>query len=388
PQSVASVGVATSQVTNGALTPYTDLHNAASQALGSGSYSISTITIGTLFGDLSANGEISKAFERFVQNRGIVRDKLQAANPSFTPTGSNTPTGFYSYNSQDVLLPAFLDAYWGHSSDDYKADKFDPFAKIPLPNWTVQYNGLADLPGIRNVFRSFTLNHAYSSVYNLGSYTTTTNYEQYPEFAGGVGPGSVPYLRNSTGQYVPYYVIGQVSFLESLAPLIGVNFQTNNNVTGRVDYRTSRAIALNITNAQVTELHTDELVIGLGYSARGLKVPFRIGGEQRTLKNTLSARLDLSIRDNYTVQRSILGVVDPQDVDPNNPQSVASVGVATSQVTNGALTVQMRPTIDYLLNARLNLQFYFTQTITQPRVSNAFRNATSEGGIQLRYSLQ
>ncbi|MEJ7659552.1 MAG: hypothetical protein WKG07_07970 [Hymenobacter sp.] len=32
--------------------------------------------------------------------------------------------------------------------------------------------------------------------------------------------------------------------------------------------------------------------------------------------------------------------------------------------------------MDYLLNTRLNLQFYFTQTITQPRVSNAFRNAT------------
>jgi cell surface protein SprA len=65
-----------------------------------------------------------------------------------------------------------------------------------------------------------------------------------------------------------------------------------------------------------------------------------------------------------------------------------SVGTATSLTTNGALTVQLRPTVDYLLNSRLNLQFYYTQTITQPRVSNAFRNSTSEGGIQLRYSLQ
>jgi cell surface protein SprA len=64
------------------------------------------------------------------------------------------------------------------------------------------------------------------------------------------------------------------------------------------------------------------------------------------------------------------------------------VGTATSQITNGSLQVQLRPTVDYLLNARLNLQFYFSQTITQPRVSNAFRNATTEGGIQLRYSLQ
>jgi cell surface protein SprA len=157
-------------------------------------------------------------------------------------------------------------------------------------------------------------------------------------------------------------------------------------VSGRAEYRSSRAIALNITNAQVTELHTTELIIGIGYSARGMKLPFRVGGEQRVLKNNLSARLDMSIRDNYTVQRSVINVVDPQEA---LAQGLApSVGISSSQVTNGALTVQLRPTIDYLLNTRLNLQFYFTQTITQPRVSNAFRNATTEGGLQLRYSLQ
>jgi cell surface protein SprA len=119
-----------------------------------------------------------------------------------------------------------------------------------------------------------------------------------------------------------------------------------------------------------------------------------VRGEQRTLKNNLSARLDLSIRDNTTIQRSILNSVDPI---PNNDgpllgSSTLGVkgdpGIATSQITNGALQVQLRPTVDYLLNTRLNLQFYFTQTITQPRVSNAFRNATTEGGLQLRYSLQ
>ncbi|WP_241738106.1 T9SS outer membrane translocon Sov/SprA [Hymenobacter polaris] len=365
--------------TLGLLTPYNDLHNAPSQALGTGSYSVSTITIKSLFGDLSANGEISKAFERFVQNRAVVQDRLQQAN---TPA-SGPATGYFSYNSQDVLLPAFLDAYWGRTSNDYQAKKFDPFALIPLPNWTVEYRTLADLPGLRDVFRSFVINHAYSSVYNLGSYTTTTNYDQYPEFANGVG--GIPYLLNATGQYVPYYVIGQVSFLESLAPLVGVNFQTMNSVSGRAEYRSSRAIALNITNAQVTELHTTELIIGIGYAARGVKLPFRVGGEQRVLKNNLSARLDMSIRDNYTVQRSVINVVDPQEATTSNP---ASVGISSSQVTNGALTVQLRPTIDYLLNTRLNLQFYFTQTITQPRVSNAFRNATTEGGLQLRYSLQ
>jgi cell surface protein SprA len=156
-----------------------------------------------------------------------------------------------------------------------------------------------------------------------------------------------------------------------------------------LQYSTSRAVALNTTNAQVTELRTSDITIGLGYASTGLKLPFRVGGEQRVLKNNLQARLDLNIRDNTTIQRSILGSVDPiPTLTGGSPGVAGNIGESTSLVTNGALTVQLRPTVDYLLNTRLNLQFYFTQTITQPRVSNAFRNATSEGGIQLRYSLQ
>lgn len=356
------------------------------QIVGTGTFSTTTITIKTMFGDLGNNGETSKAFDRFVQNRAAVQQRLQAANPATAP--ANTTVGLYSYNSQEVLIQSFLDAYHGKSSDGYTAKKFNPFGVIPLPNWRIEYNSFADLPGIREVFRSFTINHVYSSVYTLGAYTKNTQYSRgEPDFNS-----DVPFTYNATGQYVPYYVVGQVSFLESLTPLLGVNFQTVNNVTGRLQYSTSRAVALNTTNAQVTELHTSDITIGLGYAATGLKLPFRVGGEQRTLKNNLQARLDLSIRDNVTIQRSILNSTDPiPDLRQQGSTTLpvnGDVGTATSQITNGSLQVQLRPTVDYLLNSRLNLQFYFTQTITQPRVSNAFRNSTSEGGIQLRYSLQ
>jgi cell surface protein SprA len=369
------------------------------QIVGTGTFSTTTITIQTMFGDLGANGETSKAFDRFVQNRRYVQERLQAASPArpFTQgtgsTNTTTTVGLYSYNSQEVLIQSFLDAYQGRSSEGYTAKKFNPFGVIPLPNWRIEYTTFADLPGIREVFRSFTINHVYSSVYTLGSYTKNTVYGGEPNFTS-TSP-LIPFATNATGQYVPYYVVGQVSFLESLTPLLGVNFTTVNNVTGRLQYSTSRAVALNTTNYQVTELHTSDITIGLGYAATGLKLPFRVGGEQRTLKNNLQARLDLSIRDNTTIQRSIIGSVDPipDFTNPNQggstTQPVAgNVGTSTSLITNGALQVQLRPTVDYLLNSRLNLQFYFSQTITQPRVSNAFRNSTSEGGIQLRYSLQ
>ncbi|RZK96670.1 MAG: cell surface protein SprA, partial [Hymenobacter sp.] len=299
----------------GELVPYADSHLAPVQAIGTGSFSTTTITIQTHFGDLGANGETSKAFDRFVENRQFVQQKLQAA----APTTNGVSTGLYSYNSQEVLIQSFLDAYHGKSSSGYEAKNFNPFGMIPLPNWRLDYNSFADLPGMRDLFRTFTITHAYTSVYTLGSYTTATNYTD--QTTGNPNSGkpyepdifnsSLPYLRNSTGQYVPYYVVGQVSILESLTPLLGINFQTVNNVTGRLSYSTSRAVALNTTNAQVTELRTADITIGLGYAATGLKLPFKVGGEQRVLKNNLQARLDLNIRDNTTIQRSILGSIDP-----------------------------------------------------------------------------
>ncbi|WP_201986818.1 T9SS outer membrane translocon Sov/SprA [Hymenobacter rubidus] len=338
--------------------------------LGTGSFSMSTITIQTLFGDLGANGETSKAFQQFVQNRAIVRQRLTDAN--------HNNTGLYGYNSQEVLIQSFLDAYHGKSSDGYEAKAFNPFAGLPLPNWRVDYNGFADLPFVKKYFSSFTLNHAYSSTYSLASYTTSTLYN--PDI---FNPDTdFPSRVNTSGQYLPYYVVGQVSIAERLSPLIGINFQTVSRATGRLEYRTDRAIALNTTNAQVTEIHTEEIVVGFGYSTNSLKLPFRIGGEQRVLKNNLTARLDLSIRDNITVQRSIL-----DSTDPTSPTALGDIGRAQGTVTNGSKTFQLRPTIDYLLNTRLNLQLYYSQTITTPRISNAFRNSATEGGVQLRYSL-
>ena len=219
---------------------------------------------------------------------------------------------------------------------------------------------------MQQYFRSITFNHVYTSSYNINGYTTATSYTREPDF---------PYLTNNSGQYIPYYVIGQVTIAERLAPLIGLNFQTTGKTTGRLEYRVDRTLGLNTTNAQVTELRSKEMVIGLGYVTNSLKLPFRIGGEQKVLRNEINVRLDLSIRDNYTVQRAILDVTD------------TNIGRSSSQTTNGTRQMQLRPTIDYILNQRLNLQFFFTQNITTPRVQNAYKNTATEGGIQLRYSL-
>ncbi|OWP64985.1 cell surface protein SprA [Hymenobacter amundsenii] len=377
--SVSSRQVFYRTLVNDNFEPISDRPTASSQ-LGSGTFSISFISIQTLFGDLSDNGETSKSFNRFLDNREAVQGKLQAA------TAGNNPAGNFGYNSQDVLLPAFLDAYRGKSSAGYSAKTFEPTIKIPIPNWNITYNGLSELPFVQRYFSSFRLNHVYSSVYTIAGYNTSATYSQRPSLntlqvntATASTPGGP-----AISYFLPYYIVGQTSIAERLAPLIGVDFQTTGRLTGRLEYRIDRTIGLNPVVAQVTELRRNDMVIGVGFATNKFKLPFRIGGEQRVLRNELNARLDLSISDNYAVQRAIVDVVNPAEETTAIPRSL---GRASSRVVSGTRQMQLRPTVDYVLNQRLNLQFFFTQNITTPRVQNAFKNTSTEAGIQLRYSL-
>ncbi len=326
-----------------------------------GAFSTSSIFVQTLF-ETSGSGGKSAAFEQFIENRQVVRGKLNQANG--LPLQD---TVAYGFNSQEVLIPAFVNAYQGRNAAGYKARPFNPFSIIPLPNWNVQYNGLSELELVKKYFSSLTLSHGYQGTYSVANYSTSSAYDREPD---GFATAS-----NARGQLIPYYVINTVTIAERLAPLIGINFKTKKNITGRLEYKVERTLSLNATNAQVTSVRVHDYVIGAGYTTNRFKLPFKTRGVRKTLNNDLTARLDLTIRDNETVQHTIVR-------QPNSTTELSQ-----NQTTSGALQVQLKPTVDYVLNQRLNLQFYFTRLISAPKISSSFRNAVTTAGIQLRYSL-
>ncbi len=324
----------------------------------SGAFSTSFLALGTLFESTSSG--ISGAFDNFISNRHVVRERLLAANPAAADSG-------YTLNSQEVLIKSFVYAYQGRDINGYKAKVESPFKRLPIPNWRIDYNGLSQLPFFQQWFSQINLTHAYSASYNISSFTTSLAYNQEP-----VG---FPNQLNEFGRIEPYYVVSQLTVAERLAPLIGIDFRTKSNLTGRLEYKVERNLSLNLTNAQVTETHVKDYVVGLGYTTTRFRIPFKIGGERKTLENELTMRLDLSVRDNQTVQRAITRDDSGQERSQN-------------QITNGARQLQLRPTIDYVLSQRLNLQFYVLRTVSDPKISTSFRNSVTEGGVQLRVSLQ
>ncbi|MBX2946585.1 MAG: cell surface protein SprA [Cyclobacteriaceae bacterium] len=321
-----------------------------------GSYKISTLSIRTSFrpdnNDLS-----SSVFKEFEENLLTVQEKFARVNPGFE----------YDSISQDVVIPAFIAAYTGKSADRVS---LSPFPRTPLPGWRVDYNGLNKIELFKNLFQSITLTHAYSSTYSVLNYSNSLQYEN----VGDVGI-NVPIEKYNNGIYaslindgrpVPIYVISQVLIAEQFQPLIGVNLRTKKRLTARAEYKTKRELALNVSNAQITEVSSKDVSMELGYTKNNMKLPIKSQGRTIVLKNDVTFRMNMTVSNQSTIQRKIEEL---------------------NVLTNGNINFQLRPNISYVVNQKLNVQAYFERTINDPQVSNSFRRATTRFGVQVRFSL-
>ena len=330
-----------------------------------GSYTSSFIALGSWRFNQSAGDDglnRSQEWNDFQHNQRLIRDRLNAGNPNSVVNGRGG--GAYDSTSQDVLVPAFLAAYTGGNGN---TQRLSNFPRIPLPNWRLDYAGLSKIPAIAAIFPSVTLTHAYTSSYTIDRYlsslqygTNTLSLNQRPE-----GQST---KVNSDGGFVPIYNITTVVISEKFAPFLGIDVRTKSKVTFRIQYNRDRAMALNVTNAQITETRTQDITIGTGFAKSGVQLPFiKDKGRPIILKNELTLRADLTIRDNQTIQRRTDG---------------------EHKFTAGGLDIQFKPTANYVINQRLNIQFYFERTINQPRISTSYLRKVTAFGFQLRFALQ
>jgi cell surface protein SprA len=318
----------------------------------SGSYSVSFLAINTAFKKDDSDNN-SPVFEEFETNRFTILERFSRR------TGLE-----YDTNSQDVLIPAFIAAYSGKNASDIS---LSPFPKTPIPNWRIDYAGLGKIPALQTIFQSVSLNHSYQSNYNVVNYNNSLEYASGFELDKNVESyNENRFARVIDDQIVPVYVITQVMISEQFGPLIGINVRTKKRLTAKVEYRTKRDIALNITNAQVTEQRSNDVVFEMGFTRAGMKMPWKSQGRVVTLKNDLTFRFNFTIKNTKTIQRRIEG---------------------TNTLTEGNLNIQIRPNVSYVLNEKLNIQFYFERNITEPKISTSFPRATTRVGFQVRFSL-
>ncbi|MBD2757542.1 T9SS outer membrane translocon Sov/SprA [Spirosoma validum] len=318
-----------------------------------GQFSMSFWSFRTAFIGLRGDNT-SPIFDRFEEYREYFVNKLTAANPE--------KVGRYDRTSQDVLIPAFFAAYSGQPIE--KA-QLSPFYNFPLPNWQITYNGVTGLRFVQKKFSAFTINHSYSSTYSVGNFISNLDYTAaYVNLAVQGYPMATSI--NQQGQFVPVFAMSTITMSEKFAPMFGVQFQTKSRVTGRLEYNQSRDIALSLSNSQVAELTNKDLTGSIGFTKQNMRVPFGIGGGNKRLKNDLTFSCNLTLRDTRAIQRKL----DAEQI-----------------ITAGNVNFQLRPQVSYIVNRRLNLNFYFDRTFNDPLVSNSFRRATTSGGVQVKFNL-
>lgn len=337
-----------------------------------GSYSISYFSMNTFMKNDTAY--VRNLFSTLQDNREVISGRLGDGSPH-DKDGPNYDKGYGRYQ-QEVLVPAFLAAY---ADKDPTTAKLDFLSIAPKLNWALNYNGLSKLPIFNEVFSNVTLRHGYTSNLNVNSFRTDRDYEPDPS----------ENINDLTGNYYSLYEIPDVVVTEQFNPLVGVEIRTNNDINLSVDYIKSRNLSLSMTNFQLNENNSSEIVLGVGATLKNVNLPFgskektrptrpepgtiRDPGTNRSSRdaeagNDIILRADFSFGNNI----SIIHIFDSQ-IQP--------------QVSSGAKTVSMRPTIDYELNEKLTIRLYGEYNRTVPWTSNSYPITRFKTGTTIRYKL-
>ncbi len=312
----------------------------------SGTFNITTISLrGALAGMGNANnGYYSAVFERF---RELIPEFQQRVGEEY---------------SAQVLIPAFLSAYTTGAGSSL--DIFPALTRL-LPNWSVRYGGLSKLSWVKNHLKSLNLNHSYKSIYSVGSYVNTS--------------------------------YSTVSINEAFSPLLGVDATFKNDLTAKIEYRTTRVLNLSMTSIQLNESLSKDWVVGLAYKIRdfnlfGAKGNRAVSKAQNPRKKSagananaqnakpqaqsrktgvnhdLNLRLDMSLRKQAAITRDI------------------ATGVSSASSGNSAFKLSMMA--DYTLSRLLTLTAYYDmQTNTPLLSSSSYPTTTYDFGLSMKFSL-
>lgn len=278
-----------------------------------GGFDVSFIAYKTLFGKFDPN-RVSETFKKFQDYRLILSQRLGKANP-YTNNQVGADGYYYGYGryAVDVLVPAFIAAYTGKDPNKISLInqnnpniKSNPFrAILPKPNWKIDYNGLSRIKGLDKIFTNFSLSHGYTGDLSMNGFTSALLYKDISRY------GYPSFFDTLSKNFIPYFLVPNVSIGEQFTPLLGVDMTFTNQMQFKIEYAKSRQLSLSLIDFQLSEVRTSEFTIGAGYRKRGLKMPFNINlpkflqsknanTSKSKLENEINFKLDIRVRDNVT----------------------------------------------------------------------------------------
>lgn len=364
-----------------------------------GSFSMTTIALSSSLKSSNAkDGYYSKAFDTFLHNRNIIKNRLegkyrQTHYPSggfmddvagLSGQGYSPAIGAVDANSGDVLVPAFLAAYTGRDAKNISLSAFPSLLSL-LPNWSMSYDGLMSVPFVKNKFKSLRLTHAYTCFYQVNSYESFSNW-----LSAGVGD-DLGYIRDVlSGKPIPSspYNMSSVSLAETFNPLFGVDGLLNNNMSVNMQYNSTRMLNLNMAAYQIVESYKREFVVGVGCridefnrvigltpkrskrastTAKASDTPQNTV-PTNTVNNDLNLRLDIS----HSTTQALIRKIEEQ----------------FTQATSGVTIITLKFSADYTLSRALTLRAFFDRIVNTPLVTaSSYPTTNSNFGISVKFTL-
>ena len=362
-----------------------------------GQLTMTTISIGTAFESMgsASDGYRSASFEKFCNSLETFRNRVEARyDGAVYPAGSalsgqkfdpaNGGVGIYS---PDVMIPAFISTYTSIGGNSL--DIFPAITRL-LPNWSIRYAGLGKLSPFKDIFKSVNLNHSYKSIFAIGSYSSFSTWLEYM--------GDLGFISDATSGYpVPssMFNISTVSINESFSPLLGVDVTLQNNLTCKLEYRSTRVINLSTTSVQLNENTSKDWVIGMGYkindfnffgigSKRKVKGSKKKGGDEenqnqnqsrtQTRGNSRNFNHDLNLRFDFSYRKQASLTRD--------------IATMTSQASSGNTALKFSFNADYTVSKLMTMSFYFDSQTNTPLLSaNSYPTTTRDFGLSLKFSL-
>ncbi len=349
-----------------------------------GSFDVSYISYKTLFGKFDPN-RVSETFKTFQNYRSILSERLGKTNQYNIQNGLTTPNAegyYYGYGKYavDVLVPAFIAAYTGQDpktvsliKQDNANIKSNPFRSIlPKPNWTLNYNGLSRVKGLEKILTNFSISHGYNGNLSMNGFTSSLLYQDISRY------GYPSFYDTTSKNYIPYFLVPNLSIGEQFAPLLGIDMMFTNQMQFKVEYAKSRQLSLSLIDFQLSEVRSTEFSVGFGYRKRGLKMPFNFNlpkflqsknpdASKSKLENEINFRVDVKVRDNVTANSRL-------DQD-------------TNFATGGSKEISIVPNIDYYISNRVQIKFYFDQRRVIPYISSSAPITNTRAGVQINVSL-
>ena len=318
----------------------------------------------------------SDVFDKFLENIPIVAQRLQDqyTGTTYPDVGflSEIGLGGYPYSigngavnqsSSDVLIPAFMAAYSGKDARKVTLNPF-PGIKEILPNWRITYDGLMRIPFFKRVFKSFSLNHAYQCVYNVGSYNS---YSDWVTIGNGLGFTKNVLTTNGATPSSPYD-IASITLTEKFAPLIGFSATFFNDLSINAQFDDQRALTLNSSAGQLVEAATRSFTLGGSYKIANFNQILKIKSKQQNVNNDLTFNLNVKMSSNTSLIRKM--------------------EFNTAQATNGTRTWSINFTANYVVSKRITMGTYFDYSSNTPLVStNAYPTTNCNYGLSINMSL-